>query len=71
MKWAALVVGLLIAASVAWFAAEQHYDNCIQDAYLERYATEEVSPRKFRVPSREQAGRKLQAALDGCGRLPF
>ena len=32
MKWAALVVGLRIAASVAWFAAEQHYDNCIQDA---------------------------------------
>jgi hypothetical protein len=27
-----IIVGLTIAASVAWFAAEQHYDSCVAAA---------------------------------------
>lgn len=32
MKLAAVVVGVFLAASVAWFASEQHYENCLTTA---------------------------------------
>jgi hypothetical protein len=31
MKFVALIVGLAIAASLAWLAGEQHRENCIRD----------------------------------------
>ena len=35
MKVVVLVGGLAIAAAIAWYAAEAHYDNCIQTAKIE------------------------------------
>jgi len=36
VKFAALLlVGIAVAASIAWFASEQHYDNCVGKATAE------------------------------------
>jgi len=36
VKFAALLlVGIAVAASIAWFASEQHYDNCVEAASAE------------------------------------
>lgn len=32
MRWLAVALAVLAIAAVAWFASEQHYENCIEAA---------------------------------------
>lgn len=56
-----ILVGLLIAAALAWFAAEHHYDNCIDAAK----ATHPIGQRSTAADARQR-----RAAVDGCSHLP-
>ena len=80
MKWAVVIVGLLIAASIAWFAGEQHYDNCVQAALASNplpTASEQSNWDQYggslldQPPSREEVLSDRRAELDDCSRLPF
>jgi hypothetical protein len=63
-----IAVGLLLSAAVAWFAAEQHYENCVETARTEVEAGDAYSPEQV-----EQAltGKPLRDRIDGCSRLPW
>jgi hypothetical protein len=86
VRLAALVaVGVVLAGAVGWFAAEQHYDDCVQaataahplgEAGLTRQERESQNP--FDVyrddPSPDVSDRPLErrrAAIEGCSRLPW
>ncbi len=64
----ALVVALvMLAAALAWVAAEWHYDNCVSDAngrYPIVVERGKAQPRDVNAPRRRRA-------LDGCSRSPF
>jgi hypothetical protein len=86
VKVAALVVvGVIVAAAVAWYAAELHYENCVSAATAAHplgeaglTAKERESQNPFDTfrdgePPPEVTGRPLErrrAAIDGCSRLP-
>ena len=70
---ALVVVGLLIAAGVAWVAGEAHYQSCIEAAQV-RHPVPVVSASE-RLLGRfadieRQAQQQAVAAVDGCSRLP-
>jgi hypothetical protein len=73
MRTAALIaVGLLIAAAVAWFAAEQHYDNCVNAAKLRHpVGLAGGNPRQEYERWKGVDVRRRSAAIDGCSRLPW
>jgi hypothetical protein len=86
MKVAVLVVlGLLIAAAVAWDAGEHHYDNCVAVA-KERNPLPSTRNAWDHLPDplgildpedealRTEVRLRLQnrkRAIDGCSRLPW
>ena len=63
MKLAGLIVGLLIAASLAWGAGELHYRNCINAAKAEHEALEGIV--------RAVSGNDLRQRIRDCSRLPW
>jgi hypothetical protein len=69
---ALIAVGLLIAAGVAWFAAEQHYENCVTAAEA-RFPVEgdpgSVQDEFERFTG--EAQRRRREAVEGCSRLPW
>jgi hypothetical protein len=82
---ALLAVGVLIAASVAWFAAEQHYENCVTAAEARAPVGEagsllDESESLLDEPGSVQeeferftgeAQRRRREAIEGCSRVPW
>jgi hypothetical protein len=77
-----IVVGLLVALAIAWFASEQSYDNCIQKAEAAHPipsgradpSTDTLFPEEVAKDAREARRRAIvrrRAELDDCSRLPF
>lgn len=81
MKLAVVIVGLLIAAALAWNAAERHYDNCVAAAKadnppaptftgsLDESGDPDTISRLTYLD--ERPGRRREAAVEGCSRLPW
>lgn len=77
LKLAAIIVGLLIAATLAWGGSEFHYRNCIEAAEsthpVSRDWAEITRGENARgggpKPPRGTAARRK--AVDGCSHLPF
>lgn len=65
MKLAAILVGLAVAAALAWFAAEQHYDNCVEAAQTEY----EGQAAAKRIEAEFEG--MLAERVRGCSRLPW
>ena len=61
------LAGLLVAGSIAWFAAEQRYGNCVDAAKAANPSAREGSFEAF-MGDDVKARRK---ALDDCSRLPW
>lgn len=71
----ALVVGLLVAAALAWSAGEHHYENCVRAA-KDAHSGEAVEDIWDRIPDGEErtqaeAERERRDAIDGCARTPW
>ncbi len=60
-----------------WFAAEQHYDNCIESAKARFPGVRRVDDRYSFSPQEEferftgKAQRERREALEGCSRAPW
>lgn len=73
MKLALLAGVVLVAVAVAWFAAEQHYDNCVQAAQARTplSPTAEEQARLNRLEFDAAAGEDVRAErvkLEGAAR---
>lgn len=64
-KAGALIVGLLIAAAIAWDAGERHYDNCVDRARTMH------SQSQGYFGDEEEAQRQRRNAIAGCSRTPW
>jgi hypothetical protein len=62
VKLVVLIVGVLIAAAIAWDAGERHYDNCVTAAKASLSAVD----RTLADVRGEQPD-----AIKGCSRLPW
>lgn len=69
---AVVVVGLLIAAAIAWDAGERHYDNCVAHAKTINpgNATGSIWDRDPGDPTGAEAQRERRNAIAGCSRTP-
>ena len=65
MKLALVIVGVLIAAAIAW-DAERHYDNCVAAA---RATSFDPRPSAAQVVGDEPT--ETERRVDGCSRLPW
>jgi hypothetical protein len=66
MKVALVIVGLLIAAAIAWDAAERHYDNCVEAAHATSF---DPAPSAEQILNDEPA--ETARRVEGCSRLPW
>ena len=78
MRVAAVLVGILIAASIMWFAAEKHYDNCLEAAKAEHLIGTRPSGDSGNIfgpptglAAYQRRVRERKRAIDGCSRTPW
>jgi hypothetical protein len=71
VRWVVLVVGLLIAAAIAWDAAERHYDACVNAAKAVPDARDEVDRLVDEVGGGNSHAEGVARRIDGCSRLPW
>jgi hypothetical protein len=68
------VVGLLLAAALAWNAAEAHYDSCVQAARaLPDTALQggfAIPPPRSAAPAPDAHAVEVRHRIEGCSRLP-
>jgi hypothetical protein len=57
-------VGVLVAAAIAWHAAEAHYDNCLKSAEIRGAPGDPIDAA---LEGRSSATR----LAEGCSRLPW
>jgi hypothetical protein len=63
------VVGLTIAAAVAWVAAEGHYRGCVEAAVARHPDPVDRMQLRQEIRTGEVQQQRI-AAVDGCSRLP-
>lgn len=72
---AVVAVALALAGSIAWFAGEQHYKNCVNAAIARTpvLAVAESNPFKdnpWSAPTRVDGRAERKRAIGGCSRMP-
>lgn len=78
MKVALIVlVGLLVAGTVGWFASEQHYQGCVDAAEASHPVSAKVERNRYggglleqADPERDRQVLERRAAVNGCSHLP-
>jgi hypothetical protein len=70
----ALVLGVVMAGSLLWLAAESHYRACIERVEANFPATKQVQPGLFsgnNAPYKDVPNPQRPPRVANCSRLPF
>jgi hypothetical protein len=68
---AIILVGLLIAAFIAWDAAERHYDACVNAAKATAKRPDAIDRDIERSLGGNMYAEDLRRRVKGCSRLPW